>query len=133
MGNENAPAPAAGGRTLDETALSMERTRLSHERTMMAWVRTGTSLITFGFTIYKFFEIEAKAEQHGGMLTPRWFALMMISTGLVALLLATIQHHMELRRLRAAGGQVPRSLAFAIGALVSILGLLGLLAVVFRQ
>ena len=38
------------------TKLAIERTRLAHERTLMAWVRTATSLISFGFTIYKFFE-----------------------------------------------------------------------------
>jgi uncharacterized membrane protein YidH (DUF202 family) len=25
---------------------------------MMAWIRTATALITFGFTIYKFFQLE---------------------------------------------------------------------------
>jgi uncharacterized membrane protein YidH (DUF202 family) len=25
---------------------------------VMAWVRTGTSMIKFGFTIYKFFQME---------------------------------------------------------------------------
>jgi uncharacterized membrane protein YidH (DUF202 family) len=44
------------------TQLAAERTRLAYERTLMAWVRTGTSLITFGFTIYKFFEEFRKAE-----------------------------------------------------------------------
>jgi len=37
-------------------ALALERTRLAHDRTMMAWIRTATSLISFGFTIHKFFE-----------------------------------------------------------------------------
>ena len=41
------------------TRLAVERTRLAHERTLMAWVRTATSLISFGFTIYKFFEFES--------------------------------------------------------------------------
>ena len=36
------------------TRLAVDRTRLAHERTLMAWVRTATSLISFGFTIYKF-------------------------------------------------------------------------------
>lgn len=40
------------------TRLSIENTRLAIERTVMAWVRTGTSMITFGFTIYKFFQME---------------------------------------------------------------------------
>ena len=48
--------------TLDaSTKLAYDRTRLAYERTLMAWVRTGTSLITFGFTIYKFFEEFQKA------------------------------------------------------------------------
>lgn len=40
------------------TKLAFERTNLAHERTLMAWVRTATSLISFGFTIYKFFQLE---------------------------------------------------------------------------
>jgi Domain of unknown function (DUF202) len=40
------------------TRLAVERTRLAYERTLMAWVRTATALISFGFTIYKFFEFE---------------------------------------------------------------------------
>ena len=40
----------------DATKLAVERTRLAYERTLMAWVRTSTSLISFGFTIYKFFQ-----------------------------------------------------------------------------
>ena len=48
------PAPR-----LDEgTRLAYERTVLAHERTLMAWLRTAVSLITFGFTIYKFFALE---------------------------------------------------------------------------
>jgi inner membrane protein YidH len=36
--------------------LSLDRTIQAHDRTLMAWVRTATSLISFGFTIYKFFQ-----------------------------------------------------------------------------
>jgi putative membrane protein len=39
----------------DATKLAVERTRLAYERTLMAWVRTATSLISFGFTLFKFF------------------------------------------------------------------------------
>ena len=38
------------------TRLAAERTRLASERTLMAWIRTSTSLIAFGFTIFKFFQ-----------------------------------------------------------------------------
>ena len=38
------------------TDLALRRTFMAYERTLMAWIRTATSLISFGFTIYKFFE-----------------------------------------------------------------------------
>jgi uncharacterized membrane protein YidH (DUF202 family) len=54
-------AEATSSRTLDSgTRLAVERTRLAYERTLMAWVRTVASLISFGFTIYKFFELELR-------------------------------------------------------------------------
>ena len=50
------PSPAVA---LDSgTKLAVDRTWLAHERTMLAWVRTAASLISFGFTIYKFFQLE---------------------------------------------------------------------------
>ena len=48
------PTKSASGP--DQLTLALERTYLANERTLMAWIRTATSLITFGFTLYKFFE-----------------------------------------------------------------------------
>ena len=42
------------------TRLAIDRTRLAYERTMMAWIRTATSLITFGFSVYKFFQLDIR-------------------------------------------------------------------------
>ena len=87
-------APAAA--LPDATKLAVERTRLAHERTLMAWVRTATSLISFGFTIYKFLqyvrENQPPATGGDGLIGPRGFALLMIGTGLCTLILATIEH-----------------------------------------
>ena len=100
------PTPA---KPLDSgTRLAVERTRLAYERTLMAWVRTATSLISFGFTIYKFFEFESgrgsvAAGEHR-LLTPRQFGMIMIGTGLIALALATIDHYRNLRHLQADSG-----------------------------
>jgi len=56
----------------------------------MSWIRTATSLITFGFSIYKFFQIEAPASaQQNRLIGPREFALALVCIGLVSLLLAT--------------------------------------------
>jgi uncharacterized membrane protein YidH (DUF202 family) len=37
-----------------------ERIRVAYDRTVMAAVRAATSLITFRFIVYKFFELEVK-------------------------------------------------------------------------
>jgi putative membrane protein len=116
------------------TTLAYDRTRLAYERTMMAWVRTATSLITFGFTIYKFFQLErGGGEQNHRLIGPREFALLMISIGLVSLLLATVEHRQSMQGLRAQYPDIPRSLAGVVAALVAILGVLALLVVIFRQ
>jgi putative membrane protein len=117
------------------TLLATDRTRLAHDRTLMAWVRTATSLISFGFTIYKFFQYlqQQNAVSHDRLLGPREYALVMISVGIVALLLATIQHRRDMRALRALHPEVPYSLVTVLAALISLLGLAALLAVIFRQ
>ena len=127
------PAPAAA--QPDATQLALERTRLAFERTTMAWVRTATSLITFGFSVYKFFQIEEASESPGRLIGPREFALMMISIGIFSLVLATLQHWHSLRLLRAQAPlmHLARSLAVLVGALMSVLGVLALAAVILRR
>ncbi|HEY7318768.1 MAG TPA: DUF202 domain-containing protein [Candidatus Binatia bacterium] len=123
--------------TLDSsTKLAYDRTRLAYERTLMAWVRTGMSMITFGFTIYKFFEEFHKAEPvpvRTGLIGAREFGIIMISIGLVAVLLATVQHVIAMRKLRAQYPEVPYSLAAVVAFLVSMLGIVTLVAILFRQ
>lgn len=117
------------------TRLAVDRTRLSYERTLMAWIRTATSLITFGFSIYKFFQIElaTSVSRTEHLIGPREFALLMISIGLLSLLMATMQHRRDLHALRAQYPEIPPSLAKVVAALIAILGLLALIAVLFRQ
>jgi putative membrane protein len=121
--------------TLDTgTRLAVDRTRLAYERTLMAW--TAASMISFGFTIYKFFQFELGdrpvAPDH--FIGPRGFGLMMIGIGVASLLLSTIQHRQSMRSLRAeyGGVVVPGSTATLVAGLFSILGLIAFAAVVFR-
>jgi putative membrane protein len=118
----------------DSTRLALDRTRFAYERTLMAWVRTAVSLISFGFTIDKFFEFERRDNPAAkdSVTGARAFALTMISIGLVALLLATAEHRRGLQAMRAEYGSVPYSLAAVVAALVGVLGVLGLLSVVLR-
>ena len=117
------------------TRLAIDRTRLAYERTLMAWVRTAVSMITFGFTIYKFFEFELKDRPmpSGSVLSPHEFGLVMITIGLVALLLSTAQHRQSMRALRTEYGKtLPASVAAIVAGLFSILGLLALATVLLR-
>lgn len=114
--------------------MALDRTRLAYERTQMAWVRTATSLISFGFTIFKFFEYlrDQKTTIPERWFGPREFALLMIATGLVALLLSTLEHRRHMQALRAQYGPVPQSMAALLSGLIAILGIFGLLSVLFQ-
>ena len=117
------------------TRLAVDRTRLAYERTMMAWVRTATSLISFGFTIYKFFELDLRTPASGpagSPIGPRGFAIGMITAGLVALILAGLQHHQSLRSLRESYGIMPRSVAGPVAAVIGLLGVGALIGVIVR-
>ena len=116
------------------TRLAVDRTRLAYERTLMAWVRTATALISFGFTIYKFFEFELSKQpvRANPLLGPRGFALVMISIGLAALVLSTIEHRRSMRVMRAEFDFVPYSTAAIVSSLVSALGIVALVVVALR-
>jgi putative membrane protein len=121
--------------TSTSTELAVDRTRLAHDRTMMAWVRTAASLISFGFTIYKFFQYmrEQGHTAENRWLGPREFALALIAIGLFSLGLATLQSRHEMRIMRKHYARVPYSLANIIAGMVAILGVLTFVAVMLRQ
>jgi putative membrane protein len=116
------------------TRLAVDRTRLAYERTMMAWVRTSASLISFGFTIHKFFQFRVapgEVPASARLLGPGRFGAILVATGLVALILASLDHRSSLNALRASYGPMPRSAAAAIGVVMGALGLVALVAMVF--
>jgi putative membrane protein len=116
------------------TKLAFERTNLAHERTMMAWVRTATALISFGFTIYKFFELEKASllGAHHQVIGPHRFAILMIAIGILSLVMATIEHRQHIMSMRKEHIEMRRSLAAWVAALISVLGLVAMVAVIFR-
>jgi len=115
------------------TQLAIDRTRLAYERTMMAWIRTAASLISFGFTIYKFFQFEIKGSEPGQhVIGPRGFAIVMITTALVALAMAGVQHHESLKLMKQMYGSIPRSVAGPVAGLIAFLGVCALVAVIAR-
>ena len=124
----------SNGKALDTaTLLAFERTRIAYERTMMAWIRTATSLITFGFSVYKFFEIEMQTAPPISMvLGPRGFGLALIGIGLLSLVVGTVEHARDLRALRQMYPDMPRSMSKFVSIVVGALGLFALVAVLMH-
>jgi inner membrane protein YidH len=111
------------------TRLAVDRTRLAHERTLMAWVRTATSLISFGFTIYKFFQFEiSKEDVHrvNSAFGPRRFGMVMIVIGILSLVTAQIQDYFHRKELDRQYGPAPFSVATAVALVVGALGMVAL-------
>ena len=116
------------------TRLAFDRPRVAYDNTLMSWIRTATSLITFGFAIYKFFQLElGRGSQDNRIVGPREFSLMMVIIGLVALALGILEHWQNMRTLRAEYPGIPRSRASVIAVLVFVLGVGAFFAMIFRQ
>ena len=122
-----ADAPASGQN------LALDRTRMASERTLMAWVRTALSMIAFGFTIYKF--LQALHEQSTVPVlrpnAPRNVGLLLVSIGTFAVTVACTQHWKYVRKLRPDQPYKPWDLAFIVGILIGLLGILILASMVY--
>ena len=111
------------------TRLAVERTRLANERTLMAWIRTSTSLIAFGFTIFKFFQYLATQEHRQTIVSPWVVGMAMI---LVGLTLAWVQHRQQMKALQAEVDNMPYSIAGIMAGLIAVLGVIALVVVTLR-
>src|SRR5579864_6642686 len=102
--------PVGRGEISTGDRLAFERTRLAYERTMMAWIRTATALIAFGFGMYKLFEFMPlltglKPGEH--VISPRSFALVLAALANLCLLLAAIQHRINMQAMQKLGIEAP--------------------------
>ena len=109
---------------------TLENLRLAYERTILAYTRTALALISFGFTIAKFFEaLEGRSGTPPPLLHPRTVCLTMIGMGLFSLLLAVLQ----LRQGRKVYPQAPRSVAGMLAFTIAVLGILALIVAIFHH
>ena len=104
----------------------------------MAWVRTATSLISFGFTIYKFVQTLRASEppRIQPLIGSRGYAIVMIVIGITALVCAIVQYRAQMKSLHVTYqryGPFPRSLSASVALAIAGLGLLGLVLVLLRQ
>jgi putative membrane protein len=112
------------GDTTESTSdLAVTRTILAAERTLMAWIRTALSMISFGFTIYKF--LHGLNEAGGIRLRrpeePRNLGLFLVALGSGSLVVAVLEY---VRTLGRTEGHRPRpGSAFYVACAVVALGL----------
>jgi putative membrane protein len=115
--------------------LALERTRMAAERTLMGWIRTALSLISFGFTIFKFLEytqeqgIRPLMRTHGG---PLEVGFTLISIGVFALIIACVQHWQFKKKLEPDQRHKPWDLAFIVAVLIGLLGAAMLVSMILR-
>ena len=117
--------------TADEMA--RQRTILAADRTLMAWIRTTLSMISFGFTIYKFLQAmfeSGKSTMVSAPNGPRNFGLALISLGVWALAIACVQYWREMRRYDP--DRRPFSLTLAVAGFVALFGVLALMNILFH-
>jgi putative membrane protein len=115
--------------------LAIDRTRLAAERSLMAWIRTALSMIAFGFTIYKF--LQALHEQSPvpplRPNAPRNVGLLLVGIGTFAVAVACIQHWKYVRKLNPDQPYRPWDLAFIVGILIGLLGVLIFASMVYTS
>jgi putative membrane protein len=118
------------------TDLAIERSRLASERTLMAWIRTSLSMISFGFTIYKFFQYLSESAGPGGAWRTQGvlnLGRLMVVLGVLLLVPAVVQQWLFLRELRRrANRKLPTSLALIAAGLMGLIGIGALLNLFFR-
>jgi len=81
--------------------LGAARTILAADRTLMAWIRTSLSMLSFGFTIYKFLQAMADSNQIARSDSPRHVGLFLVAMGTVAMVLGTVSYWASLREIEA--------------------------------
>ena len=113
---------------------ALVRTQLAAENTLMAWIRTAVSLYTFGFTISKFFEYLAEQKGAKASAGPRVLGIALICTGVVALLLALVEHVHTTRKLGSLG--LPAAFRFSLpagtAAVLAVIGVIALASIVLH-
>jgi uncharacterized membrane protein YidH (DUF202 family) len=120
---------------VERTDVALKRTRLAAERTLMAWIRTSLSMITFGFTILKFFQYLEQSQGDESLFRaqgPRHVGLTLIAFGIIILIPAVIEHWHSVTELSEIDGKPRYSLGLVVAVLMAALGIAVFAAAVFR-
>jgi putative membrane protein len=122
-----APRPDTG------TMLTLDRNYMAAERTIMAWIRTALSLISFGFTVGKFFDyLTSEGKPIRGflarMMGPDGVGIALVALGIFALIFAIVDFRKTVKRLQGHGLEKRRSAAIVMAAILIFLGISAILS-----
>ena len=78
------------------------RTIMAADRTLMAWIRTALSMLSFGFTIYKFLQDVQGKKPLAHPDSPQQVGLFLTGLGVASMLLGTLSYWSTLKDLNRA-------------------------------
>jgi len=121
----------------DSTDMAVTRTVMAADRSLMAWTRTGLSLISFGFTIYKFLdygreELIAQGKNVGPISSPKVIGLFLIGFGILSLLMGIVENEATIRKLKENHVFKRWRYSMAMSIILLIFGIILFLAVILR-
>lgn len=119
--------------------LAIQRTRQAADRTLMAWMRTATSMISFGFSIGKLFEMETvKGTLEATPITfidhgPFAVGSLLVALAILFLIAASVEYQLILRRLGRENGRAFGISTAQIAAIaITLLGMIALTSLFWR-
>jgi putative membrane protein len=77
--------------------LGQIRTIMAADRTLMAWIRTSLSMLSFGFTIYKFLEAYVPPRGAAASDIARPIGLFLAGMGTLSIVMGTIEYWATLK------------------------------------
>jgi putative membrane protein len=113
--------PSSNELAQQRTDLATMRTQMAADRSLMAWVRTALSMISFGFTIYKFLAALREDDVVAMGAEPRIFGLFLVGLGTLSMLVGLIEYRQTLVDLDRSAYPAIRRPAFVV-ALVLVAG-----------
>jgi uncharacterized membrane protein YidH (DUF202 family) len=107
---------------------------MSADRTLMSVIRTSLSLISFGFTIFQFFQKMRDAGTITHAAAPRNFGTMLVLLGIVMLVVGIIYERTAMREagLIYAESRFPPSMTLIAALLLLLIGIFAIISMVFQ-